>query len=431
MRFPSKWKKYLFTITAMSLAFDFSQPTYAQAIPKLKLIKESMSEAEAITFFIKHNPELKLQKLAIESEKAKLAQAKIYPNPSLNYYREDLPFDQESEDQFYLQQQILLGDKMGSRQTYVKQQVNLAKAKYFLNVQQALNRFRKVLLNKAIIEAKLQLFKDFVSHMNEILTIVKKRVNKGESAVYERLRIEIEQERMVNNIVELEQQLKQTHLNIKHLLSVPVKVQSSLTLTKIPSLYHLINQTKTNRAELYVAKQLRSVARSQFNMAEQLSIPDLTALLGLRHAAQQQNHLFGYLLTLTVPIPLADKGKGEKVSAQALLKIAEQQESYWERKLDLEVKECFEHLMGVRKILQHFQEQVLPRKTKLLHIAQVLYKGGEGTLLNLIDAHRLEEESRLRELELLSKNKEAEMKLFQTIGTPVTLKTSLESELKS
>jgi cobalt-zinc-cadmium efflux system outer membrane protein len=124
----------------------------------------------------------------------------------------------------------------------------------------------------------------------------------------------------------------------------------------------------------------------------------------------------GPVVSLSVDLPLFNKGQAEKTVAAAEAARTRARRQALESQILADVRGAHESLLLRRRIAEQYEDDSGRRAEELREIAEVAYAEGELGILELLDAFRVSQQSKLRLLELRAAAKLAEIDLDRAMG---------------
>jgi outer membrane protein, heavy metal efflux system len=125
----------------------------------------------------------------------------------------------------------------------------------------------------------------------------------------------------------------------------------------------------------------------------------------------------GYVARVELPLPLFDRGQGERARADARGALARARKAALVREAETQITAQVAAVDQRRERLRAHRSQVLQRAESLQQIATAAYRGGASDLLALVDAQRAAREARLTTVDLAFDIVEAESALRLLAGT--------------
>jgi len=125
------------------------------------------------------------------------------------------------------------------------------------------------------------------------------------------------------------------------------------------------------------------------------------------------------VVSVSVDLPLFNKGQAEKTLAAAEATRTRARRQVLETQILADVRGAHESLLLRRRIAEQYEGDSGRRAEELREIAEVAYAEDELGILELLDAFRVSQQSKLRLLELRAAAKLAEIELDRAMGTEV------------
>jgi outer membrane protein, heavy metal efflux system len=262
----------------------------------------------------------------------------------------------------------------------------------------------------------------WAQHIDDAYRVITELVKGGEASGYERRRLERERFAVEARKARAEAE----HRRAVELLlgftgtdrpatTAPV---GELTPPAVPPLAS-VQAALRNRPELQsLLVQAEAFDRERV-AAERAWIPDLTFGAGVKRVEEPGRNDTGPIVSLSIPLALFDRGQAaqKRASAEAAAVRAEQilRLNRW----DAELRASWIQAQELRRAAIAFRKDTTTSSRELSRIAEAAYRGGEATLLELLDAYRneLEAETTALELELAARQARIELDLLAGMVT--------------
>jgi cobalt-zinc-cadmium efflux system outer membrane protein len=124
----------------------------------------------------------------------------------------------------------------------------------------------------------------------------------------------------------------------------------------------------------------------------------------------------GYVAMIGIELPLLSRGQADAERARAHKRAAQARRAQLEREIPTEVRVAYERLVFAVEQAQTFRTEQLDRAQRLVAKAEAVYQGGEGSIVELLDAYRTAVSARLRSLTLLRRARAAKLALSSALG---------------
>lgn len=170
--------------------------------------------------------------------------------------------------------------------------------------------------------------------------------------------------------------------------------------------------------------ELRSVAlraesfRREEQAAQRAWIPDVTLGAGIRHIDAGVRTDSGFLLSVSVPLPLFDRGEGPRRRAAAQVELTVAQLALARERAEGDVRGLWMQSRQLNEAARRFGTEALDASRRLVQIAEAAYRGGETTILDLLDTYRGMAEGATRAIELALAARLARLELDFLSGEP-------------
>jgi cobalt-zinc-cadmium efflux system outer membrane protein len=365
----------------------------------------------------------------VESEaglaRAEGAGAGLWPNPSVEWERQSAgspAVSSERQDVVVASIPLVLSGRLGLERDAASlgaqsAQARADRARAELRWR-AIRAFSAVLATRereAILTASLQA-------MDGLARAIAIRERAGDAAGYDRLRIEVERAALAGQLRAARAGAARAFGEALRLLGPSAQTLPPLRGTlaaerPVPELETLLAEVERRRAD---ARALELDARAAGNArraAARSWIPDPTVSAGAQflHSAPS-GPTTGYVVGLSVPIPLFQHGQREQARAEANRNLAATRRALLLHSARNRLVSAFQEVAGRREQLARHRSEVLARTEELRRVAGAGYRGGASDLLVLVDAERAAREAQLANVDLGFGVVEAETDLLLLSG---------------
>jgi cobalt-zinc-cadmium efflux system outer membrane protein len=125
------------------------------------------------------------------------------------------------------------------------------------------------------------------------------------------------------------------------------------------------------------------------------------------------------VISVTVPLPLFDRGKAEMGRAEIARRAALARAEAIRAEVQLRLKGAWEETQTRSRVAGIYQTKVVAETGDLVRIARAAYEGGEVGMLELLDAYRTQREARLRMHGLAATARQSALELERLVGEEV------------
>ncbi|MCE9671703.1 TolC family protein [Myxococcus stipitatus] len=405
-------------------------PTIAGSILVLLLAsgaaaQPALTEARYVERVLQGSLEARVAEAEAELERAAAVGVGQWPNPSLAWQREKATSglaDGASQDIVNISIPLVLSGRLGLAREAASDgaraaDANLARARGALR-HVATRAFAAVLATRerrAILDESL-------AALDRLAQAIAVRERAGEAAGYDRLRIEaeaaaVEDARSGAGLEERRALTEALRLLGPATKSLP-PLQGPLAAERpLPSADVLRLELESRRADARALEWEARAARTASRAAGRGWIPDPTVYGGVQLLdLGRPGEGAGYVVGLTLPLPLFERQQGPRAQAEARERLARARRAELldvaHARLTLALAEVTER----RERRARQREGALKRAEALRDIAEAAYRGGSADLLVLMDAERTAREARLTAVDLALDVVEAEADLLLLAG---------------
>jgi cobalt-zinc-cadmium efflux system outer membrane protein len=345
------------------------------------------------------------------------------PNPTVGYSRENAAGSKE--DYFLVGQSLPLSGRLGLLRRAGDAAVNAQREQSSHSLEQLRADLRLAFYDLLLAQQRDSILRQGVSELQEVVSVLREREKEGEGSAFDRLRAERELADTQAELISLAAIASQARTRVAAYLA-PGSDPSSIAAKgefdidrALPSLPELVARALETRGD-YRAEE-EQLQRFQFERraAERLRIPEPVFSAGLKKVHNPVISDTGHILSLTVPIPLFNRGQSDAALAQAAYQRSQAERQALEQQIATEVRAAYAATELRRRLAQEYRREVRDKGIELARIARVAYEEGEQRILELLDAYRVTLSTQLRALELVAGAKQAEIELDRAVGEEV------------
>ena len=354
------------------------------------------------------NRSLAAARLNVERAQARLAQAQLYPNPSLDLEHTTGKFTSapdEHESSVGLSFPVELGGKRRSRIDIARAELDVARAEFAERQRQLTND-----VLTAYVEALASLRElDTTGRLNELDVetggYLETRVKEGDAPPLELrlLRVEIERLRARREL--LKGRLDAAIIRLKALAGVApeeqVRLRAGFTSGELfgqtASVEDAVSRALANRPDIAAARANERATEAALRLARAQAVPDVTPFARFSSTASafdetpvgkltDQSKSIGFGVSITLPI--FNRNQGARPEAMAAVTQAQQERTYIETTVRAEVESAFRRLKSTDAAMATFESGVIAGSTDNLKTLRAAYQLGEYRITDLIAEQR-------------------------------------------
>lgn len=408
----------LLLLAALALAVTGFASRALAAEPKPLTVTEFLERFE------KTDPRFEVLDARVQRARAGVTAARVLPNPSLAYDREEVfPSSGRLADNYLrLAWPIDVSGRRSLRIDAAESGVQATRA------EAAADRFSLTLealglyYDAAFARLRVETLRQGQKSLARLVEIVQKRAGAGDASGYDVRRLELERAAYDDLVSTAEGDLMSARRRLGALVgdaSTLYDAADRLELPTLPGSRDGVAASALAGRDDYKAIRLRSTqADHELAAARRAWVPSLVLTGGLKTAdLSAGDTAYGYVAGVAVSIPLFDSGQAEKERAAAGKRLAFAEKRVLEQRVPAFARSAHEQLE--RRVVQarRFTSAQLDKVDALVRAAEVSYQEGERpSIFELLDAYRTARDVRLRDLELRRNAKTSEIDLWRALG---------------
>ncbi|ATB39663.1 outer membrane efflux protein [Cystobacter fuscus] len=380
-----------------------------------------LTEREAVARALRRAPLRDTLEGDVTAEEGRGWAAGAYPNPQLAYMREQtFGASGSREDYVSLSQALdlgarraLQGEAGGARARAARRE---GEATGLSVAAQARLRFHEVLYRQARINA----LEGWGGRIEQALTFVTRREQRGDAATYDRRRVERERAVAMGRLETERAALERARARLQALLGADAStmtVTGTLLPDTEPAELLALRASNGSRPDLLALDLRLEAATLERRAASRWWAPDLLLEGGWKGVdLGGQGRTDGFLFGASLSLPLWDRASGLARVAAGEAQAARGRRALLESELDGELAGARAEAVRLRRAASEFHERTTEVSGELVRIASAGYEGGELGLLELLDAHRGATDDSLTALDMAHAARRARIELDRLTG---------------
>jgi cobalt-zinc-cadmium efflux system outer membrane protein len=416
-----------------------SPTTVPEAVARYSDPQAGVSSADVVRRALASNGELAAARLEVERARARLRQAGLRPNPTLDFEQTTgrlTGSTGERETSIGASLPVELGGKRRRR-------IELAQAELEAVEAEIADRERR-LTNEVLVayaEALAALRElEITQGINDLdlqtTRYVQARVNEGETAPLELSLLQVEVERLRSRRILVEGRLQAALLRLKALAGIPaaepLRLRENITtpLLRQPpdSPEAAVEIALRTRPDLRLARLNEEVAQAGLRLARAMGKPDLTA--SARYSTNRSTFddtpvgpltdrdrllTFG----VSVGIPVFNRNQGAKAEAALAITQARARREYLEQVVRSEVLSAYLRYDAAQRALTTFEQGVVERSNDNINSIRAAYQYGEYRITDLLAEQRRLLDAQREFTETLTERYRALADLYLAMGDSI------------
>lgn len=388
-----------------------------------QLPAQELTEEEALRRFEVESPRVRALRAGVEVVRAEMRGRSLVPNPTIAYTREDAG---GTKDDFFLVQQTLpVTGRLGLLRRAGQAAVNATQAESSHALLQLRSNLRLAFYDLLLAQEREVVLRRGVVELEEVVRILRLREQEGEGSAFDRLRAERELADIGAESSTTEVLRAQAQSRLASFFA-PGTEPNSLTAKAefssrgpLPPLAQLVARALAARSDYKAREWQMERLRFERNAAQRKRIPEPVLTAGSKTVRALGIVSRGYVVTLTVPIPLFNRGQTEAARARADYQRVQAERDALRQHIETKVTAAHAAARIRRRTADTYVRELGEKGVELARIAQIAYREGEQGILELLDAQRVSLLSQLRALELSASAKQAEIELDRAAGEEV------------
>lgn len=385
-----------------------AKPILISVLPKYYSQQDGTSINELIERALNSNQDLAAARLDIDRARARLDQARLRPNPTLEFEQSSGRLVGNGGDGQFTVGASLQIEIYGRRDARINSaniaiEASLAEvrnrerqlaANILTNYAEALAALRELEVTENLLDLDLQTTK-----------FVQVRVNEGETPPLELslLQAEVERLRARRQLAEgrLESSLTQLKLLAGIPFEQPLRLREQINTALLPTLpvtpEAAVDIALKSRPDVLLAQIEEQVATAGLRLVRAQSRPDLTAYArygqgrsqftdstGGSFANRDRSLTFG----VAIGIPVFNKNQGAKAEAEIAIRQTQARREYAERVVRGEVITALQRITAAQSAVDTLENAAIPRTTQNVETFRCVYELGNISITDLITEQR-------------------------------------------
>lgn len=368
---------------------------------------QGLSSTDLAVRGIAANAELAAVRLEIERSRARLRQAGLLPNPSIDLEQQNGVLNSPGERTTSIGVSIPL-ELAGQR----ARRIDAARAEFEATQAEIADRGRRLAgeIRSAYADALAALREiEVIQNLNgvdvETVRIVEARVNEGDSAPLELNLMRVEVDRLRARSALVEGRLQSMMLRLKQLAGIPagdaLRLREGLGSPLLPeppaSLEAAVEIALRTRPDLRLALLTVEAAEAGYKLARAQAAPQVTAFS--RFADQRSSFdqtpvgaifdrdrllSFGVIISL----PIFNRNQGAKAEAKLAIAQAQRRREYVESAVRAEVAAAYRRYEAAAVSLRTYEQGVLARSAQNVRTVRAAYETGAFRMSELLTEQR-------------------------------------------
>lgn len=400
---------------------------------------QGASSNDLIRRALSFNGEIAAVRLEIDRARARLRQAGLRPNPTLDFEQSNGKYtgsSGESETSIGVSLPLEVGGQRRRRIELARAELEAVEAEVADRERRLAAEVRSVYVEALAALRELEITENLNNLDLQTTRFIQARVNEGETAPIELNLVRAEVDRLRSRRALVEGRLKASLLRLKNLAGMsaaePLRLREDLSKPVLPappaSLPAAIDIALRHRPDLKLARLNEEVAQAGLSLARANSTPDVTAFsrYTLNRSSYEDTPVGvrsdrDKLLTfgVSIGIPVFNRNQGTKAEFAAAISQAESRREFLETVVRSEVESAYARYQAAQAAVTTYEQGVIARSNDNIRVVRAAYELGQFRVTDLLNEQRRLVDSQRDFTETLSEQYRALADLQAALGMPV------------
>ena len=406
---------------------DASAYTSANASSSIDLVRRALTR----------NLTLAAAQLEVARAEARLRQAALLPNPSLDFEQVTGRFTgapNEGETTTGIAVPLELGGKRARRIDVARAELDAARAQFRERQRQIIGEVLGSYADALASLRELQMTERLNALDVETAKFVEARVREGDAPPLELELLRVEMDRLVSRRQLLDGRVQAALIRLRTLTGgdtiQDVRIREDLSAAALPgevptAIDSVIAAALDRRPDVQLARANERAASANIGLARALAVPDVTpfARYSIERSAfdetpvgplRDRSKSFGFGVSLT--LPFFNRNQGLRAEASAALEQARREREFTETAARADIEGASLRYRAAEEARKTFESGVIDRSTRNIQTIRTAYQLGEFRITDLIAEQRRLVDSQRDYTDLLAERYRALVELQIALG---------------
>ena len=354
------------------------------------------------------NADLAAARLEIDRARARLRQAGLRPNPTLDFEQQRgvLTSPGERVTTVGVSIPLELGGKRGRRLDLAQAELEVAEAEVAECERLLAAEVRSTYVEALVAQRELDITEGLTRLDAQPVKVVEARVTEGDAAPLEVNLLRVELDRLRSRRALIKGRLQAALLRLKTLAGIPLteslkareELAQPIILRESPATPEVaIEIALRTRPDLRMARLLEEAAQAGFKLAKTQAVPDI--VVSARYGTSQNSiddTPIGFLtdrdklfsVGISIPLPLFNRNQGAKAEAATTIAQARSRREFIEAVVRAEVASALARYQAAQTSLATFEQGVIARSNDNIRAIRAAYDVGAFRVTDLIAEQR-------------------------------------------
>lgn len=392
----------------------------------------ALSEREALTRFERDNLDLVAAKYDLSAARAGVVAAGVLPNPTLGvggaFLAHGTPLGGEQELSVFIGQTLPIGGQVGAKKDAAAAYSTAAERDFAASLWSLTVDVRQAYLSLALAEARFRIERAALRDLARVESVIEARAQGGANPQYDRIRVSVDKSSALGRMADAEAELATARAALAQAVGKSVDARTVHVDGEVPEpqvagadLPTLVERAVKQRPEAAAARLRSDASALTVTYLKRTYVPSPQVNVGYTHGLgipSDNGKASGGVVfaQLAITLPIFDHGQGTVdrglAEAQAQRTRAEAVDLFVRR----DVERAFHTATARVAAWQTYRDAAKGGVERLREIAELSYREGRATILELLDAYSAYREARIRATELKGAALRATTDLERAVG---------------
>lgn len=368
---------------------------------------QGASAADLITRALAANAELQATRLNLERARARITQAGLRPNPTLDFEQQRGVFNTPGErvTSVGVSVPVELGGKRGRRLELAQAELEVAQAEVAERERRLIAEVRMAYVEALAAQRELAITEGLNRLDTQTVKVVEARVTEGDAAPLEANLLRVELDRLRSRRALIEGRLQAALLKLKLLAGIPltealqVREELAQPILREPpaTLEAAVEIALRTRSDLRLARVTEEAAQAGLKLAQAQGVPDIivSARFGTNQSTFDSTPIGSltdrdrlFLVGVSIPLPLFNRNQGAKAEAVTTITQARTRREFVEAVVRAEVSSALARYQAAQAALATFEQGVIARSNDNIRAIRAAYEVGAYRVTDLLNEQR-------------------------------------------
>lgn len=370
---------------------------------------------------VNNNPELTAMQTRIEASNSQ-AEGKTYlPDPMFEFELDDImsDFNRVGMINFYVSQMFPFPGKLALEKRSVLNSKAMMQSERLSMAVEIMNMIKMNYYDLYLLNNKIQINNDNRLLIKTFIAAAEAQYMVGKGMQQEVFKSQIEMSRLQNEDFILKQQRKNVFSELTKLTKINVDERTKINFADIDTDYlldgssfrvneaqnkKLIEYALVHRPDIKTLHNKILMNQTDLEMAKIERLPDFNIKLGYKILPFEEKYAFAFMVGVNIPFAPWSSGKYDHAIKrnEVIIKSSTDELSARKNEIRNEITTIVNNMTSLKETMRFYYGVQLPQTENTMKSAQYSYETDMGSFLDLLDAYRMYQESRIMYYESVS-----------------------------